>query len=109
MPGAVSASTGFADFLGLDDFVFIRRIWLTKREKNKFCKRLRRVGRCVRDKLFKPLVPKCCNKAGVHDMDDDDTEESRLLDFIFYGLKGPAQKLHKKNVTTKEIMEVSLV
>jgi len=83
-----------ADFLGLDDivddFVFIRRVWLTKREKNKFCERLRRV------------VPKCCNKAGVHDMDDDDTEESRLLDFIFEGLKGAAQKLDKKH----EIMEV---
>ena len=82
-----------ADFLGLDDivddFVFIRRVWLTKREKNKFCERLRRV------------VPKCCNKAGVHDMDDDDTE-SRLLDFIFEGLKGAAQKLDKKH----EIMEV---
>ncbi|XP_066398461.1 uncharacterized protein [Miscanthus floridulus] len=94
-----------ADFLGLDDivddFVFIRRVRLNKRDKTKFCSWLRSFGRCVREKLIKPRVPRCCDKSGVHDKADD-TEESRLLDFIFDGLKGSAQKLHDKS----EIMEV---
>ncbi|CAD6227108.1 unnamed protein product [Miscanthus lutarioriparius] len=94
-----------AHFLGLDDivddFVFIRRVRLNKRDKNKFCSWLRSFGRCIREKLIKPLVPRCCDKSGVHDKEDE-TEESRLLDFIFDGLKDLAQKLHDK----KKIMEV---
>ncbi|KAJ1287344.1 hypothetical protein BS78_02G002900 [Paspalum vaginatum] len=75
----------------VDEFVFIRRVSLRKEKESWLCRFIRRFVCCC-----------CCNKP---DEEDEAAAESRLLDFIFEGLKEAAAQadvVQNKN----QIMEV---